>query len=213
MSIQGWFPLRLTGLISLLSKSSIPFLVVWFSSLTQSCPTLCDPVDCSALSFSVHHQLLELKLMSIQSVTPSNHLILYCPLLFMPSIFPSIRGFFNESALHIKWPKYWSFCFSISPSNGYSELILWFDLSVVKGILKVFSSTTIQKHQFFGAQPFLLSSSHIYTWQLEKPYLWPYRPLLAKWCLCFLICCLSLSCINCLLLTTREMTLHMDITR
>ena len=81
-----------------------------------------------------------LKLMSIESVMPSNHLILCCPLLLLPSIFPSIRVFSNESVLHIRWPKYWSFSFSISPSNEYSELIFfridWFDLLAVQGTLK-----------------------------------------------------------------------------
>ena len=83
-----------------------------------------------------------LKLMSIESVMPSNYLILCCPLLLPPSIFPSIRGFSNESVLHIRWPKYWSFSFSISPSNEYSGLISfridWFDLLAVQGTLKSF---------------------------------------------------------------------------
>ena len=81
-----------------------------------------------------------LKFMSIESVMPSSHLILCCPLLLLPSIFPSIRVFFSESALHIRWPKYWSFSFSISPSNEYSELISFrtdcFDLLAVQGTLK-----------------------------------------------------------------------------
>ena len=87
-----------------------------------------------------YHQLLLPKLMSIESVMPSSHLILCCPLLLLPSIFPSIRIFSNESALHIRWPKYWSFSFSISPSNEYSGLISfrmdWFDLVAVQGTLK-----------------------------------------------------------------------------
>ena len=95
------------------------------------------------------------KLMSIESVMPSNHLILCRPLLLPPSIFPSIRVFSDESILHIRWPKYWSFSFSISPSNEYSGLISfrmdWLDVLVVQGTL-VFSNTTVQKHQFFGAQ-------------------------------------------------------------
>ena len=93
-------------------------------SVTQLCPTLCDPMDCSmqaSLSFTTFWTLL--KLMSIESVMPSNHLILCCPLLNLPSIFPSIRVFPNESALPIRGPKYWSFRFSISPSNEYSGLI------------------------------------------------------------------------------------------
>ena len=112
-----------------------------FSSVAQSCLTLCDPMDCSPPGLPVHHQLPELlKLMSIELVTPSNHLILCRPLLFLPSIFPSIRVFSNESILHIRWPKYWSFSFSISPSNEYSGLISlrmdWLDPLVVQGTLK-----------------------------------------------------------------------------
>ena len=90
----------------------------------QSCLTLCDPMDCSMSGLPVHHQLPELlKLMSVESVMPSNHLILCCPLPLLPSIFPSIRVFSNESVLCIRWPKYWSFSFNISPSNEYSGLI------------------------------------------------------------------------------------------
>ena len=109
-----------------------------------------------------------LKFTSIESMIPSNHLILCHPLLPPPSIFPSIRVFSNELALRIRWPKYWSFSFSINPSNGYSKLMSfrtdWFDLFAVQGGLsRVFSSTTVQKHQFFSAQPHLWSSSHIRT--------------------------------------------------
>ena len=86
-----------------------------FSSVAQSCPTLCDPMECSTPGLSVHHQLLEFtKLMSIELVMPSNHLILCCPLLLLPSIFSSIRVCSNESILCIRWPMYWSFSFSIS---------------------------------------------------------------------------------------------------
>ena len=147
---------------------------IQFSSVTQSCPTLCDPMDCSTPGFPVHHQLLELlKLMSIESVMPSNHLTLCCPLLLPPSIFPSIRVFSNKSVLCTRWPKYWSFSFSISPSNEYSGLISlgwtgWISLQS-KGLSRVFSSTTVQKHQFFGTQLSLQFKSHIYTWLLEKP--------------------------------------------
>ena len=91
----------------------------WSCSVAQSCLTLCDPMDCSMPGFPVLHHLLELKLMSIQLVMPSNHLILCHPLLLLPSIFPSISVFSNESALHIRWPKYWSFSFNISPSNEH----------------------------------------------------------------------------------------------
>ena len=105
-----------------------------------------------------------LKLMSIESMIPSNHLILCCLLLLLPSMFPSIRVFSSESVLCIRWPKYWSFSFSISPSNEYSGLISFsMDWLQSKGLSRVFSSTTVQKHQFSGAQLSLWSSSHIHT--------------------------------------------------
>jgi len=115
-----------------------------------------------------------LKLMSTESVMLSNHIILCHPLFLLPSIFPSIRVFLNESALCIRWPNYWSFNFSISPSSDYSGLISFrtdlFDLLTVKGLSRVFSSNTIQKHQFFSAKPSLWSNFHIhiqlYTKQL-----------------------------------------------
>ena len=114
-----------------------------------------------------------LKLMSIELVIPSNHLILCHPLLLLPSIFLSIRVFSNESALCIRWPKYWSFRFNISPSNEHSGLISfridWLDLHAVQGLSRVFSSTTVQKHQFFSAQLSSQSNSHIHAWPLEKP--------------------------------------------
>ena len=117
-------------------------------------------------SLSITNSWSLLKLMSIESVMPSKYLVLCCPLL-LTSFFPSIRVFSNESALRIRWPKYWSFNFSISPSNEYSRLITfridWVDLLAVQGTLKSLSNTTVQKHQFFGTQTFLWSSSHIHT--------------------------------------------------
>ena len=108
-------------------------------------------------SLSITNSQSSLKLLSIESVMPSNHLILCSPLHLPPSIFPSIRVFSNESALPIWWPKCWSFRFSISPSNEYSGLISfrmdWLDLLAVQGLSRVFSNTTVQKHQLFGAQP------------------------------------------------------------
>ena len=124
------------------------------------------------------------KLVSIESVMPSNHLILCRPLLLLPSIFPRIRVFSNESAPRIGWPKYWSFSFNFSPSNEYSGLISfridWLDLLASKGLSRVFSNTTVQKHQCFGAQLSSLSRSYIYIWLLEKPQPWLDGPLLAK---------------------------------
>ena len=95
------------------------------------------------------------------------------PLLFLTSNFPSIRVFSNESVLRIRWPKYWRWSFSISPSNEYSELTFfrmdWLDLLAVQETLKVFSNTTVQKHQFFSAQHFFWFKSHVHAWLLEKP--------------------------------------------
>ena len=116
--------------------------------------TACSTADCMHVCITSSQSLL--KLMCIESVMPSNHLILCCPLLFLPSIFPSIRVFSKESALHISWPKYWSFSFNISPSNEHSGLIsfrmdCWISLQS-KGLSRVFSNSTVQKHQFFSAQ-------------------------------------------------------------
>ena len=138
-----------------------------------------------------------LKLMSIKSVIPSNHLILYHPLLLLPSILPSIRVFSNESVLHIRWPKYWSFSFSMSPSNEYSGLISfrmdWFDLLSVQGTLK----SLLQHH---SSKASILQHSAFFIVQLSHPYMTTgktialtIRTFVLKWCLCFLICCLGLS--------------------
>ena len=113
---------------------------VQFSSVAQSCPTLCDPVNCSTPGLPVHHKLLEFTQTHVQkSVMPFSHLILCHPLL-LPPIPPSIRVFSNESTLHMRWSKYWSFSFSISPSNGHPGLISfrmdWLDFLAVQGTLK-----------------------------------------------------------------------------
>ena len=235
--------------------------------VTQSCPTFCDPMDCSLPGFSVHgifqtkeywaekpfpssgdlpnpeiepgspalqayslpsepswHRLLLLlgcyvqlfvtprtaahqaSLSSTISQSLQNSCVLIrwchptisfsvapfssCPQSFLPS------GSFPMSP--IRWPKYWSFNFRISPSKEYSGLISfktdWFDLLTIQGTLsRVFSSTTVWKHQFFSAQPFLWSKFHVHTWLMEKPQLWLYAPLSAKQCLCFLIRSLGFS--------------------
>ena len=132
-----------------------------FSSATQSCLTLGNPMDCSTLGLPVHHQLLSsLKLMSIESVMPSNRLILCHPLFLLPSMSPSIRVFSNESVLGIRWPKYWSFSFKFSPSNEHPGLISfrkdWLDLLAVQGTLE--SSPTPQfKSINFSVLSFLYS--------------------------------------------------------
>ena len=120
------------------------------------------------LSITNYRSLL--KLISIESMMPFNHLILCRPLLPQPSIFSSISVFSNDSVLHIRWPKYWSLRFSISPSSEYSGLISfrmdWFDLLAVQGTLKSLLHSTVQKHQFFGAQFSLWSNFHM---TIEKP--------------------------------------------
>ena len=116
-------------------------------------------------SLSITNSRRSLRLRSIESVMPSSHLILCHPLLLLPPIPPSIRVFPNESTLRIRWPKYWSFSFSIIPSKEIPGLISLQS----KGLSRVFSNTTVQKHQFFGAQPSSQSNSHIHTWPQEKP--------------------------------------------
>ena len=126
-------------------------------SVTKSCPTLHDPMDCSTPGFPALHYLLEFAQVHVHwisdAIQPSHPL---CPLLLLPSVFPSIKVFSSESALHISWPKCWSFSLSISPSNEYSGLISfrrtgWISLQS-KEPSRVFSNTTVQKHQFFGTQ-------------------------------------------------------------
>ena len=119
----------------------------------------------ASLSIIISWSLL--KLTSIELMMPSKHFILCYPLLLLPSIFPSIRIFSNQSVIHIRWPKYWSFSFSISPSNEYLGLIFFrmdcFDLLAVQGTLKSLVQHHSSKHQFSGAQPSLWSNSHIHT--------------------------------------------------
>ena len=141
---------------------------VQFSSVTQSCLTLCDPMDCSSPGFPVHHQLLELVQTHIHQVSdaiqPPHPLSSPSP----PSIFPSISVFSNESALHVRWPKYWSFSFSISPSNEYSRLISfrtdWLDLLAVQGTLK----SLLQHH---SSKAPILQRSAVFMVQLSHPYM------------------------------------------
>ena len=125
----------------LLTFKRLTFFFGWKSVQLLSRVQLCNPMDRSMAGFSVHHNSHSLlKLLSIKSVMPSSHLILCQPLLLLPSIFPSIRVFSNELVLRIRWPNYWSFSFSISPSNEYPGLISfridWFDLLAVQGTLK-----------------------------------------------------------------------------
>ena len=144
-----------------------------FSSVTQSCPTPCDPMDCSTPGFPVHHQLLEFTQTHLHwvhdAIQPSHPLLSPSP----PALnLSQNRGFSNESALCIRRSKYWSFSFNISPSNEHPGLTSfrmdWISLQS-KGLSRVFSNTTVQKHKFFGTQPSSQSNSHIHTWLLEKP--------------------------------------------
>ena len=138
-------------------------------SVAKSCPTLCDPMNCSTPGLPILHYLPEFAQNYVhwvgEAIQPSHPLS--SPSIFFSSLFCSIRVFSSELALMIRWPKYWSFSFSINPSNQYSGLISFkidrFDLLAVQGILKIFSNTTVQKHQFLGAQLSLWSSSHIHT--------------------------------------------------
>ena len=116
-------------------------------------------------SLSITNSRSSLRLVSIESVMPSSHLILCRPLLLLPPIPSSIKVFSSESILHMRWPKYWSFSFSIIPSK---EIPGWISLQS-KGLSRVFSNTIVQKHQFFGTQLASQSNSHIHTWLLEKP--------------------------------------------
>ena len=140
-----------------------------FSSITQLCQTLCDPMNHSTPGLlSITNSQSLLKLMSIESVMPSNHLILCCPLLLLPAIPPTIRVISNESTLHMRWPKYWSFSFSISPSNERPRLISlrmdWLDLLAVQGTLK----SLLQQH---SSKASILRRSAFFTVQLSHPYM------------------------------------------
>ena len=137
-------------------------------SVAQSCPILCDPMGCSTqASLSITNSQSLFKLMSIESVMPSSHLILCHPLLLLPSIFPSIRVFSNESALPIRWPKYWSFSFYISPSSEHPGLIFrmnWLDLLAVQGTLK----SLLQYH---SSKASILPCSAFFIVPLSHPYM------------------------------------------
>ena len=140
-----------------------------FSSVAQSCPTLCDPwITARQPSLSITNSRSSLKLMSIESVMPSSHLILCCPLLLLSPIPPSIRVFSNESTRHMRWPKYWSFSFSIIPSKEIPGLISfrmdWLDLFAVQGTLK----SLLQHH---SSKASILRRSAFFTVQLTHPYM------------------------------------------
>ena len=143
-------------------------------SLSVESDSTCNLMDCSTPGFPVHHQPWSLlKFMSVELVMPSNPLILCCPLLLLPSVFPSIMVFSNKSVLHISGQSIWV---SASASVLPMDIQDWFPLGLTgwiclqsRGLSRVFSNTTVQKHQFFSAQISLWSNSHIHTCLLEKP--------------------------------------------
>ena len=147
------------------------YIILQFSSVAQSCPTLWDPMNRSTPSLPVHHQLNSRsspKLMSIESVMPSSHHSLCNPLLYLPLIPPSIRVFSNESTRRVRWPKYWSFSFIISPSNEHPGLVSfrmdWQNLLAVQGTLK----SLLQHH---SSKASILWHSAFFTVQLSYPYM------------------------------------------
>ena len=171
---------------------------VQFSSVNQSCLTLCDPMNRSTPGLPVPHQLLEFTQTHVNRVVmPSNQLILCPPLPLLPSIFPNIRVLPNESALHIRWPKYWHFSFNTSPSNEHPGLLSfrmdWLDLLAIQGTLK----SLLQHH---SSKASILRCSAFFIVQLSHPYMTTgktvaltRRTFVGKWYLCFLTCCLSWS--------------------
>ena len=171
-----------------------------FSSVTQSCQTLCDPMNLSMPRLPVHHQLLEfIQLTFIESVMPSSHLILCRPLLLLSPIPPRIRGFSNESTLRMRWPKYWSFSFSIIPSKEHPGLISfrmdWLDLLAVQGMLK----SLLQHH---GSKASILWRSAFFTVQLSHPYMTTGKTIaLTRWTFLGKVMSLLLNMLSRLVLT------------
>ena len=188
------------------------FFWVQFSSVSQLGLTLCDPMDCSMPDFTVHHQLQELAqthVMSTESVMPFNHLILCRPLLLLPSVFPSIRVFSKESVFCIRWPKYWSFSFSISLSNEYSRLISfridWFDLFAVQGTCQ----GLLQHH---SSKAYIFQHSTFFIVQLSRPYMSTGKTIaLAWWTLVGKVLSLLLNMLSRLVITFLPRSKHLLI--
>ena len=175
-------------------SDSIPIV----SSVTQSCPTLCDPMNCSMPGLPVHHQLPEFTQIHVPSVMPSSHLILCRPLL-LPPIPPSIRVFSNESTCCMRWPKYWSFSFSNIPSREIPELISfrmdWLDLLAVQGTLK----SLLQHH---SSKESILQHSAFFTFQLSHPYMTTGKTIaLTRWALVSKVMSLLLNILSRLVIT------------
>ena len=168
------FPTELQGLMTILKlcSSFTAFFCIQFSSAAQSCLTPCDPMNCSTLGLPVHHQLPEFTQTQVRplgdAIQPSSHLILCRPLLLLPLIPPSIRVFSSVSTLLMRWPKYWSFSFSIIPSKEYPRPISfrmdWLDLLAVQGTLK----SLLQHH---SSKASILQRSAFFTVQLSHPYM------------------------------------------
>ena len=180
---------------------------ICYCSVTKSCPTLCDSMDCSTPGFPVLHYLPEFAQTHVHWVRmPSKDLFLCCPLLLLPSIFCSIRVFSSESVFHIRWPKYWAFTSSISPSNEYSGLISfridWFDVLAVKGTLKNLLHHHSSKASILQCSAFfMVQLSHLYMTtgktssfdNTDSTISLTIQTIVARWYLSFLIHCLGLS--------------------
>ena len=182
---------------------------VQFISVAQLCPTLCDPMNHSTPGLPVHHQLRSsLRLMSIQSVMPSSHLILCRPLLLLPSIPPSIRVYSNGSTLRMRWPKYWSFSFSIIPSKEIPGMIPFrtdrLDLLAVQGTLKSL--------QHYSSKASILQRSAFFTVQLSHPYMTTGKTIaLTRWTFVGKVMSLLLNVLSRLVITFLPRSKHLLI--
>ena len=155
--------------INLVVYNQMYLIFIQFSWVIESCLTLCEPMDCNTPGLPVPHHLLEFAQVHVHCISDvSSQLILWCPLLLLPSIFPSIRDFSNELSVYIRWPKYWSFSFSISASSEYSGLIFlkidWFDLLAVQWTFR-----SLLHYQSSKAS--ILWHSAFFTVQLSQPYM------------------------------------------
>ena len=167
-------------------------------SVTQSCPTLCNPMNCSTPGLPVLHHLPEFAQVHVHCISDAIQLSHPVMTSFLSALnLSQHQGLFHDLAVHIRWPKYWSFSFSISPSTEYSGLISFkincFDLLAVQWTLKSLLQHIVQRHQFFATLPSLQSSSHNCTWPLRRPQPWLYGPLSAEWCVCFSTHCLVIA--------------------
>ena len=185
------------------------FCLIQFSPVAQSCPILCDPMTAARQAFlSITNSQSPPKLMSIDSVMPSSHPIFCCPLLLQPSVFPSIRIFSNESALCIRWPKYWSFSFNISPSNEHPGLIFrmdWLDLLAVQRTLK----SLLQHH---SSKASILRCSAFFIVQLSHPYMTPGKTsALTRWTFVSKVMSLHFNMLSRLVITFLARSKHLLI--